>query len=84
MLGNGPDPIGTGYIPALASSGYDYMELPLAQVMALSEEEFEQLLSEVEQSGIPCECCNNYFPASIRQTGETVSEQEIKRMQKRP
>lgn len=77
MLGNGPDPIGTGYIPALVSSGYDYMELPLAQVMELSEEKFEQLLSEVEQSGIPCECCNNFFPASIRLTGETVSEREI-------
>lgn len=77
MLGNSVDPIGAGYIPALASSGYDYVELPLAQVMELPEEEFESLLFEVERSGVSCECCNNFFPASIRLTGEMVNKQEI-------
>lgn len=70
MLGNDHDPIGRNYIRKLKDAGYDYVELPLAQVMELSEEKFETFLSELGQCGLPCWCCNNFFPASVRLTGE--------------
>lgn len=77
MLGNTVDPVGRQYIPLLVQAGYDYMELPLAQVMELSETEFVRLQSQVKESGIPCLCCNNFFPASVRLTGETADPYKI-------
>ena len=38
MLGNAADPTGRRYIPLIKEAGYDYAELPLAQVMELDEE----------------------------------------------
>ena len=64
--------IGNEAIPLFAKLGYDYIELPLAQVMDLSEEKFRGLLSTIRTEGIPMEACNNFFPASVRLTGETA------------
>lgn len=61
--------IGTNAFDLLAQSGYDYLELPLAQIMALDEIEFATLLEEIKKCGLPCEVCNNFFPAHIRITG---------------
>lgn len=72
MLGNSTEPIGRKYIANLKAAGYDYVELPLAQIMDLSETEFEGLLAELETTGLTCRCCNNFFPASVRLTGETA------------
>jgi sugar phosphate isomerase/epimerase len=57
-------------IPLFAKMGFDYIELPLAQVMDLSEEEFNELLRQIRTGGIPMEACNNFFPARLRLTGE--------------
>lgn len=72
MLGNADDPIGRRYIRAVKEAGYDYVELPLAQVMELSEQEFGGLLDELDAAALPCRCCNNFFPASVRLTGENA------------
>lgn len=69
MLADQNDPVGKRYIPLLARLGYDYVELPLAQVMELPEQEFRELLLSLKTSGIPCECCNNFFPKTVRLTG---------------
>lgn len=83
MLGTAEAPIGQRYIQNLKEAGYDYVELPLAQVMELTEEDFEALLDQLEASGLPCLCCNNFFPASVRLTGEladpAVTEAYIRR-----
>ncbi|MGI6084227.1 MAG: sugar phosphate isomerase/epimerase family protein [Acetivibrionales bacterium] len=78
MLANNEDEIGSRYISCLKDFGYDYVELPLAQVMALSEEEFHLLLDRIEKTGIQCECCNNFFPASIRLTGPNVDAMVVR------
>jgi sugar phosphate isomerase/epimerase len=52
--------------------GYDYIELPLAQVMDLSEEDFSKMRARIGSLGIPVEACNNFFPASVRLTGENA------------
>lgn len=77
MLGDSSEPIGRRYMNLLYLAVYDYMELPLAQIMELSEAGFEELLSQIQESGIPCECCNNFFPASIRLTGEEADPPKI-------
>lgn len=70
--------IGTNAFDLLAQSGYDYLELPLAQIMALSEAEFDELLQKIKSSGLPCETCNNFFPAHIRITGPSVKPEAIR------
>ncbi len=43
MLGDEREPIGMKYMPALKKAGYDYMELPLAQIMDLSDADYDRL-----------------------------------------
>ncbi len=66
------DPAGIGYerIPALRKLGFDYVEMPLAQVMNLGEQAFRSgPLAMVERCGLPCMRMNNFFPGSYRLTG---------------
>lgn len=77
MLGTPENPIGSQYIPALAKAGYDYAELPLAQMMELSDSEFEGLLQSLSEAGLMCCCCNNFFPATVRLTGEQTDAKKI-------
>lgn len=77
MFATPEDPIGQRYLPALAASGFNYVELPLAQVSELSPESFDQLLQSLRINNIPCECCNNFFPATLRLTGQSVDWNDI-------
>ncbi|MCL2831967.1 MAG: sugar phosphate isomerase/epimerase [Treponema sp.] len=72
---NARDNYKAGYddIPVIAKLGFDYAELPLAQVMDLPREEFTDLLSVIKTNGIPVEACNNFFPARVRLTGSQAS-----------
>jgi sugar phosphate isomerase/epimerase len=69
MNASGDPKIGAEAIPLFAELGYDYVELPLAQIMELSEEGFSDLLRGIRAGGIPAEACNNFFPARVRLTG---------------
>lgn len=77
MIASQPDGTGIEYIEKLSEIGYDYVELPLAEMMALSDNEFESFKERIERSGIRCEVCNNFFPKSIRLTGSDVNIDEI-------
>lgn len=72
MVSTRPDGTGMEWLHDLAALGYDYAELPLAQVMALDDAEFETLKQRLKETGIPCRACNNFFPASLRLTGTEV------------
>jgi sugar phosphate isomerase/epimerase len=65
---------GTGIenIEKLRRLGFDYAELPVVEMMALSAHEFDELAARVADSGINCEACNNLFPKSIKLTGEAA------------
>lgn len=78
MVSNEEDK-GTGirFIEKLAEIGYDYVELPLAEMSMLSDEEFDALVKRVEATSIRCEVCNNFFPKFFRLTGETVDYDAI-------
>lgn len=61
MLADKADPVGRKYLPMLKELSYDFVELPLAQVMDLSEDEFSSLVNELDDRNLPCKSCNNFF-----------------------
>ena len=66
------DPAGIGYerIPILQKLGFDYVEMPLAQIMSQDEQAFRAgPLAALERCGLPCLCMNNFFPGGCRLTG---------------
>jgi D-psicose/D-tagatose/L-ribulose 3-epimerase len=69
MIAKGPDGSGAESAPALARAGYDYLELSLSHLMRLAPAERERVLEPVRSAGLPCEACNNLFPAAIMLTG---------------
>jgi D-psicose/D-tagatose/L-ribulose 3-epimerase len=75
MVSTKPDGTGAEWIAELKNSGFDYAELPLSQMMDLSEDDFDQIRNQLLEVGIPCDGCNNFFPASIRLTGEEADYQ---------
>lgn len=68
---------GISFIETLAETGFDYAELPLAEMAALSENEFRTLRERLGRTGLKCEVCNNFFPRNIRLTGEEADMQKI-------
>jgi len=71
------DSTGSEWIDKGQESEFDYVELPLAQMVDLDDEAFLSLKERVGVSGLKCEACNNFFPASIRLTGNTVDYGKI-------
>ena len=69
LVAQNPDKTGVEIVEKIAQYGYDYIELPLAEMMQLSDADFAALCKRVERSGIRCEACNNFFPGRIRLTG---------------
>lgn len=78
MVAQAPDGIGIERLEALATFGYDYVEMPLAQMMALGESQFSAVVEYVESAGIPCEACNNFIPAHCPITGDKVDTVQVK------
>lgn len=77
MISTKEDGTGSEWIETYARLGYDYLELPTAQMMALPDSEFEDLKSRLKDAGIPCETSNNLFPGQIRLTGPDVDMDAI-------
>lgn len=77
MVATQPDGTGIEWIGDLAELGYDYAELPLAQMMALSDEAFQELKDKVLKAELPCDVCNNFFPVNLRLTGGDVDNGKI-------
>lgn len=69
---NAKDEYGIGYadIEAVAAAGFDYVELPLAEMMALDAGGVSRLKNRLRSAGMRCYSCNNFFPKGIRLTGE--------------
>ncbi len=66
----GGDESGREFLPLMARLGVDYVELPLAQMMAYDANDFERLfVAPLETFGLACHCCNNFLPAFLRLTG---------------
>ncbi|MEJ2649338.1 MAG: sugar phosphate isomerase/epimerase [Sedimentisphaerales bacterium] len=74
MVATEPDGTGVEIIEKLGAIGYDYMEISLAHITALSETDFMSMKKRVRDAGISCETCNNFFPSSIHLTGPREDE----------
>lgn len=75
MIAHGSDGVGAEAAPVLARAGCDYLEVSLTHLMALNDEEQQRVLEPIRASGLPCEACNNLFPASLRLTGPAADPQ---------
>lgn len=73
LLPQGAGPAGSGYAREIKEAGYDYIELPLSQLEALGEREFEELRGLLGALDLPCPCCNAFLPPALRVTGEDRS-----------
>ena len=72
MVATQPDRTGIEQIEIIAKAGYDYVELPLAQMSELDNRQFAAVVDRVKHSGLRCEACNNFLPATLRITGEAA------------
>ena len=77
MLGSIEDPIGRSAISAIKSIGFDYIELPLAQITELSDATFRELVQLLKDIGLPCYACNNLFPVNFQLTGPGINRSGI-------
>lgn len=77
MVALSGDPTGVMRIDTLARCGYDYVELPLAQISEMDDAEFDSLVRTVKASGVPCEVCNNFVPPYVKLVGETANRANI-------
>ena len=77
LIATQADGTGSEWIEKGKESGFDYVELPLAQMMDLNDREFSSLKEKVDSSGLKCEVCNNFFPGRIRLTGDAVDQGKI-------
>ena len=64
-----PGRIGLEIIEPSARFGFDYVELPLARLTALTREEFQEVKDRLKAAKIPCESCNDCFPPDLKLTG---------------
>jgi len=77
MVVNDPGLGGVEVAPLLASLGYDYIELSISHLTALDHASFAAVRKSLYIAGIPCECCNNFFPPYLKLTGPDVHLPEI-------
>jgi sugar phosphate isomerase/epimerase len=56
--------------------GFDYVELGVSEIAALSDADFDAALERVKQVGIPTPNANLFLPGSIRLTGPQATDPE--------
>ncbi len=70
---------GASYARELAELGFDYIELPLNRIVTLSEGDYDRLRGTVEDSGLPCRCCNDFLPREYRLVGPETTDPDVLR-----
>jgi D-psicose/D-tagatose/L-ribulose 3-epimerase len=73
---------GIEVIETIARLGYDYIELSLTHLAALPQSDFQGIKKRIKNSGIRCECCNNFFPPEMKLTGRVVNMPKIEEYSK--
>ena len=69
MADGGSDGTGIHVIDDAVRLGYDYLELSLAHIAALSDDDFGALKARLAAAPVKCETCHNFFPPDVRLTG---------------
>lgn len=60
MVAKGEDKTGIEWIEKLAEMGFDYAELPLAEIMMLSEAEFKAFKRKSVNPELPAKCATTF------------------------
>lgn len=77
MVSTKPDRTGIEHLETIKALGYDYVELPCAEVSMMDDAAFEALLQRLRALQLPCETSNNFFPPTMRLTGPDVDDAAI-------
>lgn len=78
LTATGKDKTGIETIEKLRAFGYDYIELPIGEIMDLSEGDREEIVKRVQNSGLKSEVFNNFFPRRMKLTGWNVDREAIR------
>ena len=63
------------FVPEASALGFDYLELPLTRICALTDDEFEELAAYIEGTGINIEAMYDMLPDDLRVNGNDVRAQ---------
>jgi sugar phosphate isomerase/epimerase len=61
-------------LEAAQAAGFDYLELRVSEIAALTDEEFEQTARRIGQLKIPTPVANYFVPGSVKVTGPNTDE----------
>lgn len=72
-----PDGTGIECVEELAAAGYDYVEVPAAQLLGLEKSALDDATARLKASGLPVLAMNNLFQARVRVTGPDADRVRI-------
>ena len=70
--------VGYEYAELIQKAGYDFIDLPIAQVSLMSDGEFKEMRSYLHSLGLSVPTCNSYATKDIRLVGPDVETQKIR------
>ena len=79
MLATTPDGTGVEWLETVKNAGFDYVDLPLAQLCAMEDSAFYRAVGMLEKLDLRCEASNNFMPGTVKITGPNVDPQSIER-----
>ncbi|MDR2391004.1 MAG: sugar phosphate isomerase/epimerase [Planctomycetota bacterium] len=77
MLAWPGDTTGLSCLEQIRDAGFDYVEAPAAQLLALQPDELKAMEKRILSSGLPCRAFNNLFQPGIRLTGGSVDNRKV-------
>lgn len=83
LLASASDPLSKESIPIVKKAGFDYAEISLARIYALSEQELSDYEKLFEESGLAVEAFNNGIPDGVKIVGRDVTTEDWNQFIKR-
>lgn len=74
FVATGEDRIGMERVEQILRAGYDFVELPMAELTGLPEKTFLDYRDRLRDLGIPCSCAQNFVPRNMHFVGEDATE----------
>lgn len=63
LLATPDDPVGLQWLERVVAVGFDYVELPVAEMMLLDDTAFADLVHRLKALELRCMSCNNFSPS---------------------
>src|SRR3979411_432345 len=63
-------------VAAAKAAGFDYVEVGTSEIAALSDADFEKVLQDVRQIGLPTPAANLFLPATRTGTGPAIAREQ--------